>query len=54
VSVTAIGSAMPTEIIEAKEIYRSFIALRLANAAARGRRTGEPGDHRAQPGRDGS
>ena len=24
------GSAMPTEIIESKEIYRSFIALRLA------------------------
>lgn len=24
------GSAMPTEIIESKEIYRGFIALRLA------------------------
>jgi hypothetical protein len=30
VSVTAAGSAMPTEIIESKEIYRGFIALRLA------------------------
>jgi hypothetical protein len=30
VSVTAIGSAMQTEIIESKEIYRGFIALRLA------------------------
>jgi hypothetical protein len=30
VSVTAIGSAMPTEIIELKEIHRGFIALRLA------------------------
>ena len=29
-SVTAIGSATPTEIIESKEIYRGFIALQLA------------------------
>jgi hypothetical protein len=45
---------MPTEIIESKEIYRGFIALRLANAAARGRCTGEPRDHRARRGRGGS
>jgi hypothetical protein len=30
--VTAIGSATPTEITESKEIYRGFIALRLAAA----------------------
>ena len=29
-SVTAIGSAMTTEKIELKDIYRGFIALRLA------------------------
>ena len=29
-SVTAIGSATPTEIIESKEIYRGLIALQLA------------------------
>ena len=34
-SVTAIGSAMPTEIIESKEIYRGFIALQLADEIGR-------------------
>ena len=29
-SVTAIGNEMPTETIESKEIYRGFIAARLA------------------------
>ena len=29
-SVTATGSAMPTEIIELGQIYRGFIALQLA------------------------
>jgi hypothetical protein len=36
VSVTAIGNAKPTETIESKEIYRGFVALRLAACSAVG------------------
>ena len=42
---------MPTEIIELKEIYRGFIALRLATLRLA---DGEPRDHRAGQGRGGS
>jgi hypothetical protein len=44
---------MQTEIIESKEIYRGFTALRLATLRL-GRCTGEPRDHRARQGRGGS
>src|SRR6185437_663642 len=35
VSVTAIGSAMPTEIVELRHIYRGFIAPRLRRCGSR-------------------
>ena len=46
--MTGIGSAMPTEIIESKEIYRGFIALRLTtlrlvDGAARSSSMARPG-----------
>jgi len=35
VSVTAVGGAMPTEVIESKEISCGFVALRLADETGR-------------------